>query len=299
MILIGSKALKYYYSELKIGVDTDIVGNYDDVVLYMKSVTNPPISIYPIDMGKKLIAKYSNGTVIEGEINWGHSSPQLMEDIFNKSKQEVWDGDFIVPPLDFLYTLKMSHRYLRNSPHFLKTMEHIHLMRKLGAKIRPEYKEFLKIREKETYWYKHPKLNVGKKDFFNGDGVKYIYDHDSIHEAIKHLEKPAYKYYSTAEVMCSKQKWDSCSEEIKLYGVLEEAYVLSLERSQIPFKGKLTPKQSFEISLKKVCSSITSGYFREFAWESYYKIMDMYDDTYVDRFWKKVDNSEVELVTLI
>lgn len=295
LVLIGSKALRYYTDQIDTSIDTDVVGDYDSIVSYMKSQDVKPASIYPTDHGKKLIAKYPNKTIIEAEINWGHGSSQMLCDLVIDDPDRNLTGpiDGVIPSLDMLYTLKMSHRYLRNSPHFRKTMDHIHLMRKMGAKIRPEYKEFLKLREQETYHYAHPKLNVAKKDFFKDDGIAYVYDHDDIHKAIKHFDKPAYEYYSNAEVMCSKKLFFDVSEEIRLHGVLEEAYVLALERSQIPFKGQIEPRKSFDIALMKVCSSITSGWFREFGWENFYTVESMYNENYVQRFWDVVAAGKV------
>jgi hypothetical protein len=308
IILLGSKALAHYIPDFKTSIDTDILGEYDSVVSYMKSKGQVQ-SIYPSSKGKKLITSFSDKTIIEAEINWGHSSPKMMTDLMMNDPDTKIKLDYeasemvLIPSLDFLYTLKMSHRYLRNSPHFLKTMKHIHLMRSMGAKIRPEYQEFYKIRREETYWYKHPKLNVTKDDFFSGDGVKYIYDHDSIHKAIKHLDNPAYEYYKSenADILCDRKKWDECSEEIKLYGVLEEVQVLALERSQIPFEH-IDPRKSFNMAHEKVCTSITSGFFREFAYENYHKIQVMYESDYVERFWDQVNlgnvpfaNPEVEV----
>ena len=97
-----------------------------------------------------------------------------------------------------------------------------------------------------------------------------------------------------AEVECDKEKFFSAGERIRLYGVLEEAQVLALERSQIPFRGKVEPRRSFDIALQKVCTSITSGWFREFAWENFDKVEEMYEDDYVSRFWKAVDDGKVK-----
>ncbi len=83
-------------------------------------------------------------------------------------------------------------------------------------------------------------------------------------------------------------------EAVRLAGVLEESYVLALERSQVPFKGKLAPKTSFMIALEKVCTSITSGWFREYAWENYNKVLALYDPNYVKKFWEAVDNEVVK-----
>jgi len=52
----------------------------------------------------------------------------------------------------------------------------------------------------------------------------------------------------------------------------------------IPFPGVLTPPQAFDMALMKVCTSITSGWFREFAWENYDAVQSMYSDRYVEKF---------------
>lgn len=193
-------------------------------------------------------------------------------------------------PLEVLYLLKMSHRYKKNSPHFFKTMNDIHFMRSIGAKIPAELEDVLKLREKETYDYSHPNLDVKSKDFFKGDEVPYVYDHDTIHEAVAVLGVPAYKSYmkDDSEVMTSKEKFFEQENHIRLLGVYEESCVLALERSQIPFNFEVPARQSFVMALSKVCTSITSGWFREYAYENFHVVMKFYESMgetdYIERF---------------
>lgn len=198
--------------------------------------------------------------------------------------------------LDVLLLLKLSHRYRKNSPHFLKTMYDIHILRRAGAVITPELEPILKLREKETYTYAHPKLNVSKKEFFNGDDVPYIYDHDSIHEVVAFLGRPAYTFYMTdgEQVKASMDKFFEQEKSIQLLGVLEESMVLAAERSQIPNDFVLSPRLSFNMALEKVCTSITSGRFREFAWENYYIVQKMYDELGGDVWVEKVKQAIAE-----
>lgn len=193
--------------------------------------------------------------------------------------------------LNVLYAIKMSHRYKRNSPHFLKTLRDIQFFRHKGANLDcEELQEIVKLREKESYNYTHPVLNQSKENFFSGDGIDYVYDHDTIHEAIALGKQPAYTYYiqDGAAVMTSKEKFFAVHQRVRLAGVYEEVCVLALERSQIPFDFTIDPKHSFITALIKVCSSITSGWFREFAWENFDTIIAMYrargEDDYVKRF---------------
>lgn len=199
-------------------------------------------------------------------------------------------------PLDLLYFLKMSHRYLKNSPHFLKTMRYIRRLRDAGAEL--QHLDLFKRREKETYSYPHPKLNQKSSKFFDpNQGIKYIYDHDSIHIALARCPgKPAYTFFKDdqAEVKVSREKFFALPEEVRLNSVLEESYVLALERSQLPFPGVLTPRQSFLKALEKVCTSISSGWWREYAWENYDAAVTRYSGDYVRQFEEGVKSGIVK-----
>lgn len=190
---------------------------------------------------------------------------------------------YVATPAQLLM-LKLSHRYLRDSPFFHKTRQDIMFLRRKGVTLTPELTTLLKQREKETYTYAHPNLKQDKRSFFN-DGVPYVYDHDSIHRAVV-KGPPAYTFFSEdgQEVKSSRAKFDSLSLPARCAAGLEESYVLAIERSLVPYPGLLTPRQAFDKALEKVCTSITSGWFREFCWENYSSIQSMYDDEYYSRF---------------
>lgn len=241
--------------------------------------------------GNKGHVKMVAGAHIEFDIAQPGDSTDLLIQYCKANPQSLFlnNGDFVAP-VDVLYLLKMSHRYKKNSPHFFKTMNDIHFMRSLGAKIPPELEEVFKLREKETYNYSHPNLDVKSKDFFKGDEVPYVYDHDSLHEAVAVLGVPAYKSYmkDDSEVMTSKEKFFAQENHIRLLGVYEESCVLALERSQIPFNFEVPARQSFVMALSKVCTSITSGWFREYAYENFHVVMKFYESMgetdYIERF---------------
>jgi hypothetical protein len=291
--IIGSVALKHHICVDRISADTDVVGDFDSIKKMHKGMDI--VKTYPFASGTKYFAQERNGAIIESEIAWESSlSEELLQLILDDPSTITW-GSSRTASLDVLYMLKMSHRYLRNSPHFLKTMRDIQLMRKHGAKIRPEHLDFFKRREAATYNYAHPSLKQNKKDFFN-DAVQYKYDHDDIHKAIKHLDKPAYSFFKVdeAEVQCSRNKFENCDHKIKLYSVLEEAYVLSLERAIIPH-GIMSIKESFDMALMKLSTSISSAWWREWAWEHYDEVQALYNEEYVQRFWKAVEDNLVKL----
>lgn len=257
--------------------DCDLLGDYDELVAFLKSVGARNIT--PIAEGKKIVARNAT-TIFECEIAWeGSSAEELLKLILSdpiESYSQIGTHKVRNANLNLLYALKMTHRFKKNSPHFLKTMRDIQTMRMHGAIIAPEHQAFYSRRYKETMDYNHPKLNQSKKDFFTDD-VPYQYDHDSIHRAVALYHKPAYEFYKPDdnEVLCSKDMFFAQREDIRLAGVYEEACVLALERSQIPYPNT-DPKASFDMALMKVCTSITSGWFREYGWENYDKVQEFY-----------------------
>jgi hypothetical protein len=317
MLLIGSRALVANNPELE-GVrkctDWDYICTIEQFTAWHKANKANLQFAIPTQGGKYYHARGKDGMNYEFELAWpGTSADMLLQQY---GIVGIYDEP-VIAINDDLYLIKMSHRYKRNSPHFLKTMSDIKFLRqKLGYAEAAKWLGFVPINEQiykqrqaESYDYAHPKLNVSSKEFFTGDGVNYVYDHDSIHLAVAlkvesytvgadcdvhQRPKPAYTFYMKdgSEVMTSKDKFMGVHEHIRLYGVYEESCVLALERSQIPHglgkEGGPTARWSFEMALMKVCTSITSGWFREYAWENYSKVLDLYNELgendYIERF---------------
>jgi hypothetical protein len=290
MLIIGSRALSVngLIGSDRPPKDWDIVGSFKELQTVIKEATVVGIvRSEPLDADHWHILT-KDGMHTEFEIAWeGTSGHALLE-------LEGATTGIHFASLSACLALKLSHRYKKNSPHFLKTLNDVRRLRDVhGVTLTPELEAWLPHREAETYVYSHPKLNVSKAEFFTDD-VPYIYDHDSIHRAIALNTRPAYMEYMAdgAAVMTSKAKFFDLPHEICLNGVYEEACVLALERSQIPYGlhagGTVHPRKSFLMALEKVCTSITSGWFREFAWENYHKVLDLYEekgeDDYLERF---------------
>lgn len=287
MIVTGSTALAYHLPGTRTN-DLDLVGTYDEAQAWRKAFQ--PRTFFPINEGKTLFMK-RNDDICEIDIAWEgtRAAGFLAFAKDNPQHFSLHDG-LLVPSLDVLYALKMSHRFLKDSPHFIKTMADIHWLRHKGATINEDIHPYYLKRMADTLSYAHPKLNVSKDGFFDAEstGVPYIYDHDSIHEAVKTYGKPAYQFFKPEDspVLCDKKMFFAEKQEIQLAAVAEEAYVLALERSLIPYPDGKTPKEAFDMALMKVCTSITSGWFREFAWEHYFQVQSIYDEGYRRKFYR-------------
>lgn len=313
MLLVGSRALARHIDIGRDPVDWDFIATIDQINYWYKQNKGNLQFMMPVQSGKYYHARDKNGMNYEFEVAWEDTTAlRILEEY---SIQGVLRDEPAIAILEDLYAIKMAHRYKRNSPHFQKTRNDILLMRQRLSEMgmNPHdvleiYQGFQQERQKESYPYAHPKLDVDKETFFT-DSVPYKYDHDTIHltqarlvdEAYPFDEpaRPAYTYYmqNGAQVMTDKEKFFGCNEHIRLLGVYEESCVLALERSQIPYSLERdanlqveapSPRKSFLMALEKVCTSITSGWFREYAWENYDKVVDLYEkmgeDDYVNRF---------------
>jgi len=294
MILLGSRALKLTHPHLvkRQCSDFDFISTEEDCHNWVRNNIQNIEEYKVVKTADKIIV---NGkTNIEFEIIKPGNSASLLQSIVENDPKSIKTSFGLIPSLDVLFAIKSSHKYKKfedDSRRFWKTACDYHLMKLNGASIKDEHKEFIKLREKETYLNKTPSLtNQTKASFFSAaHGINYKYDHDSLHEAVKHLDMPAYKYYAkdNDEIKSDKNKFFEVSEEIRMLGAIEEAQVLYLERFAIPNNDYKENKEMFNFAVAKMASSITSGFFREWCYENIFKIVQNYNFDFMKKFKKE------------
>jgi hypothetical protein len=296
MLLIGSRALIFNGISLdRKVIDWDFICTIAEYENFCNTHKKLIRANYPTN-DDHMIVIFHDGDIFEFDIAWEGTSSEDILKLPSEYHPTICDKTpCCVANFEICLLLKLSHRYLKNSPFFHKTMHDIRVLR-THTKLSKEAKRILKKREKETYTYTHPKLNQSKNNFFDAS-VSYTYQHDDIHRAIAIGSTPAYEYFKDdeAEVFCSKSKFFSTTEVIRLSACLEESYVLAIERSLVPFPDTLSPKNAFLKALEKICTSITSGWFREYCWEHYDQIVDHYDDKYFEKFKNALSEGRIGL----
>lgn len=199
--------------------------------------------------------------------------------------------------LNLLYAIKRSHAFRPKD--FDKTMFHINQMKLIMTPYDiaiANNSNFLKQRIELTkleFGDKTPKLNKSNEAFFD-DAVKKMYDHDSIHRAVAFGNVPVYEMmkrdFSMAK--CEKDMWDKLPYEQRIKAVVEEGMVIALERFILPNKLK-NQRLAFLKALEKICTTLTSGWFRDFAIDNYSTIM--HNVTNVDYVKRLVQNQHLLL----
>jgi len=202
-------------------------------------------------------------------------------DLNNAAIVETYSENCLVS-LKGLAVMKRSHLWRANlnfSRHI--TLYHKFILPNLNEDFNNNDLAILKERTALTmqeYPQQGPNLNQSVEDFFN-DAVTKIYPHDYLHDLFAFYDKPMYmkmqRDFSKAKV--EKDMWDAFSHQEKIRCVAEETYVIAAERFLIPNDWNSPAKLAYMKALEKVCTTLCSGWFRDFAIDNYPEVLLEYD----------------------
>lgn len=146
---------------------------------------------------------------------------------------------------------------------------------------------------RESIRYSQPSLLKTNEEFFD-DAVDKKYDHDWLHELVAFGKHPIYldmkKDFSLA--WCEKGMWDKFPLEKKLMCVAEEGYVIALERFLIPNDWEYSFVGAYLKALQKICTTLTSGWFRDFAIDNLPEIMLLFDKQKMQSIRSAINDKE-------
>jgi hypothetical protein len=209
-----------------------------------------------------------------------------------------------------LALIKRSHLYDPADWH--KHVADYHVLRAsiIAASIKPEHRAAGEQRLSE-WRAQHPgdrgsnSMRIPNADFFANTRAALIraYDHDDLHQATCYGERPLYQQLkddpSLAYVFGRHFEALSHLERIRL--VREETYAIALERVVIPSIELDRPwdaDRAFLHALRRICTNLTTGWFRDFAIENYPEICK-YDTNFVGRFLDALARDEVRRLPVL
>ncbi len=250
-ILIGSRALQYWNHNLQLKNNTDI-----DI-----------ISDAPIEGAEFHDRNHLNNNKFD----------QYAVDVgLTYNDQPL----YVMNPLG-LRIIKRSHLH-RSNLHFDR---HITFYHKYIIPLAPHLSEYdMSLLEertmltKQAYPQGHPSLRKTVADFFD-DAVTKVHNHDMLHEMIAYYDAPLYTRLQRDPSMawCERDLWETLSYDDKCKCVAEESYVIAIERYMVPRDWYYAPKLAYIKSLERVCTTLCSGYFRDFAIDNYPQIVNLFD----------------------
>lgn len=263
-MLIGSRAIKHWWDEfhpgqeafkVKEGTDWDIIGYPEQESLYRGLLNIPDTDRIEWHDPKHL----NNNSMFYYFSQDDVCSPYGLALIYRSHlwRDYKWDAHiakyhmFILPLVD-------NRDMLLSDPLLL---ERINLTKK-------------------AYPQGNPNLNQSNMDFFDDNVVK-VYDHDYIHELYAYEDRPMFERLKKPEkfdsAWCEKDLWLELSDLQRLQCVAEETYVIATERFMVPKDWDFNPKQAYYMALKKVCTTLCSGWFRDYAIDNFPGVLNMYD----------------------
>ncbi|KAL9536781.1 hypothetical protein MBANPS3_012370 [Mucor bainieri] len=206
----------------------------------------------------------------------------------------------IVASVEVLETLKSSHIYW--PAHFSKHIADLHGLRALLAPHDPmdsaanygfradknkplttpdrssELNHFLAARTLEIEAFRgtpgaHINLNVSNQDFLGRDDDLFVdrhIPHDDVHALVQYGDCPVYDEMKTdkSKAMISQELFKNAPYIKQIQCVKEEAMVIALERFLLP-NFTQDPTSAYQSALIRICTTLTKGWFRQFAVDNY------------------------------
>lgn len=297
MLIVGSKALKHHYPDYpRIVNDIDLIGYAKEAEIVIKLLD--PIEIKRTEH-TILLRNIKNKTALYDTNN---VEILLCDNSISLQKYLEYDKGKIYASIEVLLSLKKSHIHFP-----IKFKKHIHdycfLLENLDGQ--DTLSEITKINYLETEQrvgkLKTPSLNKSVANFFDQskEYVSSYFIHDDIHQVMSHYDKPLYlkMQKDITKAQCDKELWRLFPYEHKCQCVLEEAYVIALERKILPmiFGGGqgFTSDDAFDWALVRICTNLTSGWFRDFATNNYFTIKKLYNNQYVEKFLTAYENGDI------
>ena len=254
-ILIGSRALalRNPVFQLKPDADWDIVSDLQSYLFY------PKTEVHSFDI-----------TLNEGLKNY---TDDLTVEINGITVHVCTLKGLAIVKRSHLWRLHFFDKHMLHYTRFLKQVVPMY---------NKEDKKYLEERTLATYKYfneRHPNLNQSVEGFFD-DYVTKKYNHDWLHELFAHKDKPMYTYMQTdpSKAWCNKSLWDEFTFQEKLWTVAEEASVIATERFLVPQDWNYNSRRAYYNAMQKVCTTLCSGWFRDFALDNYEACLLEYDE---------------------
>jgi len=293
MLLIGSRAAAYWDDTFRKPKDVDLIAPLIDI--HKWAMLNKDHIEYMVPTSRwKFKCKLKDGFQIEIEIAEENPSSQMLWDdrdsfptillVIGKLRFEVK-----VPTPEVLYWIKRSHIYW--NVHWYKNIADLHELKASCERDELNYWEKIytaRLAENEAKFGPRftAKLNQPNDKFFakSEKSLKRQFEHDDLHEIVKYYDRPLYEQFKDdkSKAIMNVVMFHNADYEKKLRCVREEAMVIALERYVIP--GNMSnPVTAYQQALRRICTNLTSGWFREFA---------------IDH-WNEINVPDVPYVTLM
>lgn len=263
--LTGSRALKYWLPEFPLKEDADW-----DLIVSPGSHLNDP-ALISSRLSRYDVKDYTH--LNDRGISYYYS------DATNSTKLPCGEHAFVMT-LPGLALMKRSHLWStknwdKHIAMYHKWLKHYLPVDEVGQSL---LKERISLTKKE-YPQRAPKLNKTNGDFFDDKVVKK-FDHDWIHELVAYYDRPLFERLKRPDnfdkAWCERGLWEAFSTEDKIRCVAEESHVIACERYMIPNDWDYNPRKAYYQAVRKVCTTLCSGWFRDAALTYFPEVLESF-----------------------
>lgn len=290
MIVLGSRAARHHLPAFRPPADWDLVVTPEEIGRIALAYDGSITEFVPSSPYKYRLMLHGERMIEVEVVEPGSSNALLAEDAASWPKIDTPVGLAHVPPLDYLWRIKKAHVYW--PVHWDKNIADLH---EIGAACgfrphaRAEAFYALRLQECEAKFghRRRARLSMSNEAFFakSEKAVGRVVDHDAIHEVVAYGERPLFEAmkHDLSLATLSRDLFEAASEETKLRLVREEAMAIAIERYILT--GKVGEGAvAYASALKRICTTLTSGWFREFAILNWPALREP-DFDFVTRFW--------------
>ena len=180
MLIVGSYALAHTDYHLRAPNDIDVICHKYDFKKIVEELMKSNYAIKEImftTSGAYVKAIRDNRRIIVecSFLDLPHALQQTDQEIYDYSinlgiRRATTIGTCFIAPISIVYLMKYSHRFKKDSPHFLKTLRDTQELEKTAGDELVEvwqdleWQAMLQRREQSTYTNNLPKLNTSKKE---------------------------------------------------------------------------------------------------------------------------------------
>ncbi len=292
MTLVGSRAMRHAFPGSREPRDWDVIARREELMALLDGGHGEIASLVPARPGKYL-AQTEGGERVEIEEVEGCPSAGMLAALSGLPVTRTPLGEARVVPPAWLAGIKRAH--VQWPIRWEKTIEDLHWLReRIGGDERrdPDIAEFVRIRRSEhaaRHGERAARLAVSNEEFFarSQAAVGRVHEHDAIHEIVAYGPRPLYESFKRdlGRALLDRGMFEAADPLLRERLVREEAMAIALERIVIPRLATgepFTPEAAYRSALQRVCTNLTSGWFRDWA---------------IDH-WPRVSTPDVDFVAL-
>ena len=291
MLLIGSAAAKYHIPWFRQPSDYDILLSEIELGEFYKKNEDRIVEFRPQFYKNRFTCELVDaGKIVRIELHVatpGSGYEMLIKAQRHTRSTNILNCTMTIASLRTLLTIKKTHitfpikwaKHIRDY-HILKQHDlDIEYVEQDNLMLVAAYFSIFEDTQKRFNKYKSSSLDMTNDEFFAKSSayVNRKYEHDDLHRLVAFHDAPMYTKLKSdqSKALCLKSKWNELCTEDKIRAVKEEAYVIALERKIIPAyeRGQEITSElreaAFSWAVERICTTLTSGWFREFAIENW------------------------------